>query len=254
MKHTQKSMRKSSALLAAGAGAAVCLTGGGAQAVGVTGSIVNSNGTTNFGPMDFLKACNSLANWFLQVYTNTTSSALYDFAFSCRNGYGMLNQNGSYARAHNGGVVVSSSMPGGFADYMKIPAGVSNKYFAVRYGNLGGAGVRYGWLHVKSTTANTISLDKWGYEFNGGTIKTLADSIKASSLALSDGRVQLHWTNANEEGVARYEVQAKDASGAWNAVSSEVPGAGMYSIAVPAGSTCRVVVEKVDGTTEEIGF
>ena len=51
------------------------------------------------------------------------------------------------------------------------------------------------------------------------------------------------------------QPQSKEGiSGEWNAVASEVPGAGMYSVTVPAGAECRVAIEKVDGTLEEIGF
>ena len=245
----KKQLRKSSALLAAGAGAAVCLSGGGAQALGVSGNIVESNGKTSFAQGNSLKACNSAARWLL---TSLSGSGAFAFSFSA--GSGLLNENAGYIRTHAAGVTVSAGMSGGFTDLLHIPNGVSDIYFAVEYGFLGG-GVRYGWLHVNSTTANTISLDKWGYENTGASITTLADSVTtARKLGLADGRTQLRWTNANEEGVARYEVQAKDASGVWNAVSSEVPGAGMYSIAVPKGAQCRVVVEKVDGTAENIAF
>lgn len=241
--------RKCSALLAAGAGAAVCLTGGGgAHAAGVSGNIFDSNGKTSFNLGNFLKACTSQASWTLR-----TPTGAFGFSWST-GGQGILNHAGSYIYPHDAGVMVSAGMVNGFADIMKIPNGVSDKYFAVKYQNLGG-GVYYGWLHVNSTTANTISLDKWGYENTpNAPIHTLAGSISAKKLGLADGRTKLLWSNANEDGVARYEVQAKDASGAWNAVSSEAPGAGMYSIAVPKGAQCRVVVEKVDGTTVEIGF
>ena len=99
-----------------------------------------------------------------------------------------------------------------------------------------------------------MTLDQWGYENTGASIHTLAGSVTARKLGLADGREKLVWSNANEEGVARYEVQTKDAAGQWHAVSSEAPGAGMYSMAVPAGAECRVVVEKVDGTAEHIAF
>ena len=245
----QQQLRKSSALLAAGAGAAVCLTGGGAQAIGVSGDIFDSNGKTLFNISSVLKACSSQASWILETYPG---NGILGFYFEAATGM-LHNTDNLYVLPHNAGVTVSESMPGIFRDYLRIPNGLSDKYFAVRYNNLGG-GVRYGWLHVISTTADTIALDKWGFENTGASIKTLADSVKTRKLGLADGREKLVWTNANEDGVARYEVQAKDASGAWRALRSEAPGAGMYSIAVPSGAQCRIVVENVDASAGNIGF
>ena len=254
MKHTQKSMRKSSALLAAGAGAAVCITGGGAQAAFVMGSIsVSNGGTTSFAIDDFLHAQSGNWSWHLVDWGGPIGFSTGNFARI--NG---TNTFSAYAVQHSAGVTVNSAMPFGFEDRMKVAGNISDKYFAVRSGDfMMGGPYYYGWLHVVSSngTGTTIQIDQWGYESSQDTpCKTLADSVKAQKLGLADGREKLVWSNANEDGVARYEVQAKDASGAWNAVSSEAPGAGMYSSAVPKGSECRVVVEKVDGTTENIAF
>ena len=65
---------------------------------------------------------------------------------------------------------------------------------------------------------------------------------------------KLHWTNDNEDGVARYEVQAKDGAGEWAAVDSDVPGEGSYAAKVSADAVCRLVVENIDGSTDEIDF
>ena len=84
--------------------------------------------------------------------------------------------------------------------------------------------------------------------------KPLSDSVTTRKLDLSDGRAKLHWANTNEDGVARYEVQAKDASGAWRAVDSSAPGESRYSATVAKDATCRLVVEMVDGKTHEANF
>ena len=131
-----------------------------------------------------------------------------------------------------------------------MPAGGPDKYIKIRFND----GTQYyGWSQFQ-LSGNTFLFGAWSYAPEGSNIPTLADSVTAQKLGLADGREKLVWSNANEDGVARYEVQAKDASGAWNAVSSEAPGAGMYSMAAPKGAQCRVVVEKVDGSTEHIAF
>jgi hypothetical protein len=73
-------------------------------------------------------------------------------------------------------------------------------------------------------------------------------------LVLTNGQEKLHWSNDSEDGVARYEVQSQDASGAWTAADSDVPGSGSYSTKIDSGKTCRLVVEMTDGPTKEIAF
>lgn len=250
MKDMNSLKRKCSAALAAGAGVAVCLTGGGpVQAVFISGSIAGTNaGVTVFAPADSVFAFGSLARWYLN---NAGGGRI---SFSWFSDPGVLNGTGvgSYAAAHGAGITVSAGMPNGFHNLCWVPSSLSDKYFAVQFLS----GTRYGWLHVVSSNAagGSITIDKWGYENTGGTCKTLLDSVATQTLRLSDGRVQLHWTNANEDGVARYEVQAKDASGAWQALGSEAPGDGHYAAVAAANSECRLIVEKVDGTTADIGF
>lgn len=252
MKDKSLLRRKCSAVLATGAGAVVCLASGGpAQAVFVSGNLKDSNGgTTSFGPGGSMKAFSSMVMWLL---TKVNASHL---RFSSLSGVGQLNAttlSAKYAAVHDPGVTVSTGMAGGFKDLCWVPLNVSNKYFAVRFDFSGNT---YGWIHVVSTdgSGNSIVVDKWGAENDHSPCKTLADSVTTRRLCLSDGRVKLHWANANEEGVARYEVQAQDASGAWNAIDSSAPGEGSYAATTSGDATCRLLVERVDGTSEEMTF
>ncbi len=240
--------RKCSALLAAGAGAAVCLSGGGAaNAAIVTGNPLGSKlGLTAFPVSYHMRAFTSKVTWSMH---NRGGSLIEFRSFA---GSPLVNGTGGASIAmHNADVTIGTGMSNGFGNDLDVPTSVTNKYIAVQFQD---GGTRYGWLRVPtmSNGGKTIHIDLWGYENAGATIKTLAESVVTQQLALSDGRVKLHWTNANEDGVARYEVQSKDASGEWQAVDSDTPGEGHYSATVAKDAQCRLVVEKVDGTTEAI--
>ncbi len=251
MKNTALSRRKCSAMLAAGAGVAVCLTGGGAQGAFVTGNIKGvSNTTSVFGVGGSPKAFGGSISWHLNVVSGRIVFNTGTISMSCP-----LNRTGGpgkYIAMHPAGVTVSNGM-GTFDNVRQVPNSVSDKYIATRFVK---GGTRYGWLHVVSSngTGTSITIDKWGYENTGASVKTLSESVTTQKLGLSNGQVKLHWTNKNEDGVARYEVQAKDASGAWKAVDSSTPGEGHYAAMVAGGSECRLVVEKVDGATQQINF
>ncbi len=265
MKNTTSSKRKCSAMLAAGAGAAVWLTTQGANASVVTGNVSTLNtgnktfvvgtGVVNVHPLppnliaDAAIAFDSVHVWMElggALFWNGTgfTTVWANFKLAA----------GGYIAALSAHVTVDGAMTN-LAQTAFMPPSQSDKYFAVRYG-LTPSTYGYAWINVVSTSsdAKTIVFGKWAYENSGAAIKTLADSVTTQQLKLSDGQVKLHWANANEDGVARYEVQAKDASGAWKAVDSSTPGESRYSATVAGGSTCRLVVEKVDGATQEINF
>lgn len=244
--------RKCSALLAAGAGATVCLTGcGTAHAAFLSGSISASNaGKTVFVAEDHLKAFGSQVEWRL-VGAGTN----LDFSFMVGQPYlhGTATPASVPFEPLNAGVTINTTL-GNWNDHRLAPLGLSNKYAAVRFRVVPTAW--FGWLHFVATDAGgaSITVDKWGYESTGASCKTLSDSVATQRLGLSDGHIALHWTNANEDGVARYEVQTTNASGAWQAVDSCTPGAGHYAVNVPEDAACRLVVERVDGTSEEVAF
>ncbi len=255
MKNTSSSKRKCSAMLAAGAGVAVCVTGGGAV-YAATGNIADSNGGNAVFPATVnMKAFGSLASFNVLLYGGKVAMT----GATSRVGYPGVNPTmvpvtvQPYAQMLNGGVAVSAGIPNAFWHVFYIPAGVSNKYLGVTFEV--GPNTRYGWIHVVSTTLSNITFDKWGSNtLDANVINTLSDSVTMHKLDLSDGRAKLHWANTNEDGVARYEVQAKDASGAWRAVDSSAPGESRYSATVAKDATCRLVVEMVDGKTHEVSF
>lgn len=253
MKTDTTLFRKCSPALLAATGAAMCITGGG-LARATTGTIKASNaGQSVFGSGDRPDAFGSLAEWWLA----TTGGIVY---FSERPSIGRPFLNGTLTFGqcdlvfHSAGVMISAGMPHGFNDIRLLVPNVSDKYIAVNFRV--GTDERYGWVHVVSTNASAtqITMDKWGYNASGGTIETLDESVTVKKLALSGGQVKLHWTNANEQGVARYAVEAQREDGTWAEVDSDTPGAGSYATKVEEGGACRLSVERVDGTTERIAF
>jgi hypothetical protein len=231
--------RKCSALLAAGVGAAVCMTGG-SPAHAVNGLVSATNGTS--------------------VFNGVTSIYLFGFkAAALLISPTMVDVGGSLSFVENGtgkflnrfsSVTISSGLyfGGGVASL----SSTSNTYIGMSFND---GGTKYGWVRVVDYTNPTLTISNWSYNNSvGGSIKTLSDSVTTSRLALSDGKEKLHWSNDNEDGVARYEVQSKDATGAWQAADSDVPGSGSYSAKVDSGKICRLVVEMTDGSTKEIAF
>lgn len=245
--------RKCSPALLAATGAAMCITGGG-PARATTGTIKASNaGQSVFSSGDKPYGFGGIARWFLW----TSGGRAY---FSERPATGRPFLNGTLTNGqcdlvfHPAGVVVSAGLAHGFNDIRFLVPNVSDKYIAVNFRV--GVDERYGWVHVISTNASAtqITMDKWGYNATGGSIETLDASVAVKKLALSDGQVKLCWSNANEQGVARYVVEVQRDGGAWSEVDSSAPGAGNYAAKVEEGATCRLAIERVDGATEHLAF
>ena len=223
--------KKCSVMLAAGMGAAVCLSGTPALAVsGLDGNDIpfNMKHSEFSGKISLF---NSTGTWLAKAGGNNTGFA----------------RTGVYLQTYNTGV---NCEVGSFATSVKLNSVGPDRYIKIRFND----GTQYyGWSQFQ-VSGSTFLFGAWSYAPVGSGIKTLSSSVSASKLGLSDGRTKLLWSNTNEDGIARYETQTKDASGAWTTVSSDAAGAGSYSATVPAGVACRIVVEKVDGATEEIGF
>jgi hypothetical protein len=241
--------KKCSALLAAGTGAAVCLTGGGVHAV--NGNISASNGAnstfaTGASGSTLVNLFGSKATMFVDQLSSIPSAKF----FTASGGFLAIRNNIGSA-AWPASVTVGSTL-GTATLFATVQNTIADKYLALSFVD---TGTKYGWVHIVSCgNPSGLQIDLWSYNGAGGTIKTLSDSVTTSRLALSDGKVKLHWSNDNEDGVARYEVQSQDASGAWTAADSDVPGSGSYSAKVDSGRTCRLVVEMTDGSTKEIDF
>ena len=230
--------RKCSAVLAAGMGAAVCLTGSEVLAVSGTNGpdILPGSTVAEFGGKIFFS--NKFGGGVLIV----------------RGGHGtaVAGNGGSKLKTYAAGAACSvASSWIGYNASVAASLGGSGKYIKVKFTE--SATTKYGWLEFTRLGASFV-IGAWSYNNAGEAIKTLAESITTTKLALADGRVKLHWANANEDGVARYEVQAKGSDGVWSTVDSSAPGNAAYSTNVPQGCTCRLVVEQVDGTTHEVNF
>ncbi len=241
---SDKTMRKCSVMLAAGMGAAVCLTSSSAKAAKISGADGNDisflNTATEFGGK--IMILNRDVHFPEEFYFWPRGSKDTRFAGSWD----------SICTYHEGSSCKTA------IEWLRTGwprMGGPDRFIKVRFNE---GGLKYGWIQyqkVGTGDETTFVMGAWAYENNvDGAIKTLAGSIEANTLFLSDGTTKLIWSNANEDGVSRYEAQMKNASGAWTTVSSDAAGAGSYSATVPAGSTCRIVVEKVDGAVEEIGF
>jgi hypothetical protein len=248
--------RKCSALLAAGTGAAVCLTGG-SPAHAVNGMVSASNaGNSTFAVgssvLDYANVFGSKASFPIYQFTTQALHKNLGPVLGHPSTFLTFRTTGTGSVATWSASVTIGSMLGSPDSVARALNGTTNKYIAAQFPD---SGTKYGWIHVVgSTYLGGIQLDVWSYNNSGGTIKTLSESVSTSRLALTDGQEKLHWSNDNEDGVARYEVQSKDALGSWQAADSDVPGSGSYSAKVDSGKTCRLVVEMTDGTTKEIDF
>jgi hypothetical protein len=234
--------RVSSALLAAGTGAAVCLTGG-SPAHAANGNILSSNATSIFGTFTNFNLFSSKATAYKIIDTLGDGGGGASLSIAYTGGF--------YASTFSTGVSITSGLSWAFSAFLQS---ITNKYYGLRFDDSGTT--KYGWLHVVDYNAGTdvLQVDTWAYNTLGNSISTLSDSVTTSRLALTDGQEKLHWSNDNEDGVARYEVQSQDASGQWQAADSDVPGSGSYSAKIDSGKTCRLVVEMTDGSTKEIDF
>ncbi len=240
--------RKCSVLLAAGAGAAVCLSQ--PHAAVSSGSIDNS-----FGKSVPFGVFNDELN--ISVYTFTSSliglqltNGTSNTAFFHGDGGGSNTVIFQAADADVSGLAFATQT-------VNIPYGVpASPYLGIKFTIDGVGGTYYyGWIEITNATASKLHVGDWGWNNSPGTnIKTLSDSLTTTKLPVASGLTRLHWTNDNEDGVARYEVQAKDASGEWQAIDSDTPGEGRYTAKVDRDAQCRLVVEMVDGTTEEAEF
>ncbi len=240
--------RKCSVLLAAGAGAAVCLSQ--PHAAVSSGAVNNS----------FAKSVP------FGVFDNEINISVYTFT-SGLIGLQLLGGTSNTAFFHGDGGgsntvifkaadadVSTLAFPG---QTVNIPYGFpASPYLGLKFTIDGAAGTYYyGWIEIANATATKLHVGEWGWNNSpGANIKTLADSLTTTKLPLATGLTRLHWTNDNEDGVARYEVQSKDASGAWQAIDSDTPGEGRYTATVAKDAECRLVVEKVDGQSEEVQF
>ncbi len=260
MKAKKLTDRKCSAILAAGAGVAVCLSSGEASAVQgtLTGTKANFTAvyttTTNHAGTIVLNLSGAPEVKF-EVVSYYWSASSQTFVLNATAANTVRAERTGAGKLELFSVGDSISLgdfgnPGVGCDADNLPLG-AKKYVVYYFGNP----KKYGWMEVTASGANNISIGQWSFESNvGDGIKTLAGSITTHKLALSGSSTKLHWTNDNEDGVARYEVQAKDASGEWQAVDSDTPGEGHYAAKVDNDAQCRLVVEKVDGTTEEVEF
>lgn len=232
-------------LAATAAGVAVCLSAGTAH--GVSGNVAASNGGTAFTANPStnapFKLFGSLANFKVELYNGSIPY------LSGNSINALVGQTGGFVNHLGPGVNVSLL---NFAPYTKMKSNQSNNYIGLGFG---ASPLKYGWVHCVSTNANgrQLKIDTWSCNASGGAIKTLDDSVTPRKLALSDGRIKLHWVNANEDGVARYEVQAKGANGTWSAVDSSTPGEGSYAATVASGEY-RLMVENSDGSSRSINF
>ena len=277
MKTKKLRNRKCSAVLAAGAGAAMCLGSGefagNADAAVVTGLFKDSNAGGTATGTEWKDAPNFTAQAFNNANATWLASLGGGKIYIGGGGGGTSKQakgvvGGTYVQVNGGGggahalldpgITVNSGMNWLTSVFMTTGtffSGSTEKYYGVRFTTNSGTNWFYGWWHMRYIAASKVQVRAWGYQNTAdASILTLADSVTTSKLDLTDGQVKLHWTNSNEDGVARYEVQAKDASGEWQAVDSDAPGEGAYAAKVDGDGAYRLVVERVDGETEEVEF
>ncbi len=234
------SVRTSPAFLAAGVGAAVCLSASEASATsGTKGPVVGSGSSAVlFGGQVHIK---NLGSNNLKVSLHTagvratrTSGKLVIF----EGGYS-LKSNSWWQKAN-------------------VDAAVGNtpaRYIGIRFVSAGE--LHYGWSRFwteEGTGGRTFHFGEWSYNDTAYyPIRTLGESIRASRLTLSGGKAFLHFVNANEEGVASYAIEVEK-DGGWEKVIGFAPGDGHYSFEAGAGAAHRLVTEWVDGTISLVAF
>lgn len=245
MKSKDSFMRKCSPALAAASGMAVCLSGGLAHAVsGVTVKTLVSSGAAQT-LLDGKISVRVSMSFLRLTGGNGTQMARATFGFPWH-----IATYGADAKCTS--LSLAGSWANGTLRVNGVPGG-DNKYVKIRFND--GSGYKYGWSQYKSLGGGNYQFGAWSYNNTvDGAIKTLADTLATRTLRLSDGGAQLHWSNANEEGVARYVVEMQREDGTWAEVDSDVPGEGSYTAKASGEDTYRLAVEHTDGVTEHIDF
>ena len=255
MSKHDNALRKCAATLAAAAGAAICLSA--PTAMATSGSFKDTN--TNLSVVQtqgFWRLFGSKVRFY--VFTSSTRIQIQKVPLTNGGASFLFNETAfPYVKLHNAGVTVSPGMAGTFSGFASISTNQSDKYIACTF--LDGGVTRNAWIHIISSApgGDSVTIHEWSYNDSldgSGTIKTLSSAIVTKKLALTDGTVKLLWTNKNEDGVARYQIQAKDADGSWRAVDSDAAGDGRYSVKTAPADAYRLVVETIDGATEEVAF
>jgi hypothetical protein len=242
--------RQCSPVLALATGAAICLGAVPAGAAIVTGTLTQ----TDFANGETAKVFDSKVSLFWKYYYFSPGVGVLvldplgpNSALVRANGFGGIDFRpaGSYLGP---GVYPVQNVS------VQVQEDVTDEYISIKFQQSGQT--HFGWVHVINSDLGleSIQLDKWGYENAANTsLLTLAPSCATRHLSLANGSSKLCWTNANEQGVSRYEVQQKDAAGKWQSVSTEVPNGGQYSFSAKSG-TYRLLVEKLDGSSEVLSF
>ncbi|MGR3178857.1 MAG: hypothetical protein ACUZ8E_12460, partial [Candidatus Anammoxibacter sp.] len=153
------------------------------------------------------------------------------------------------------GVAVTAGQAFGSIGFM--PDNLSNRYLAVKFDE--GASPTnsrlFGWIKVSSGAGGkTATVHSWGYQNDGGKIFTVADNFSSTVLNLSSGKNRIVWNAESEDGIARYDVERKEA-GKWITISAEIPagnneGLAQYSYVdnnLNKDAEYRVAAIKVNG-------
>ena len=233
--------RKCSALLSVGAGIAVCLAGSDALAVSGTGNNIIANSTA------------AELGGKIQIRNVFSGSSIKCVGANATRLGGVGDSFSRVLAIYAAGVNCNTAQrfSGQNASWMVINAGGADKYIKIKFTESGTT--KYGWSQFRRN-GSTFEFGAWSYNNTGANIKTLAESIVLKKLSLNKDTAKLHWTNANEEGVTRYEVQQKDSAGLWKKFQQMTPGEGSYSLSTAADAVCRLVVEHTDGSQETIDF
>ena len=243
--------RKCGPVAGAFAGAALCIS-----AVPVSNAAVQSGNITGSNPASVF-TFNTTNTFAINLFSSRAQMSIIrqpgaPLFVQSAGGSLAFNSAGPYVAALNSGVTVSGAMAGGFDINGYVFDNLSGKFLAVGFSD---GGNRFGWVRITTPgDQSSFSADLWGFEDTGATIRTADETVSTKVLALSSGKTRLTWTNANEEGVSRYEVQAKGTDGAWSAVDSDTPGAGTYATTLPGDREYRLVLELTDGETTEVDF
>ncbi len=243
-KRKQRSRAKTSpALLAFGAGAAVCLSSTGAQAVsGVDALTIPAAGGQG-------------AIWDGRILAKIQGSMLIFAAGKASIGSAMVQKSAGTINhpfvTFAAGKACSSIGMGSWGATARVRAGTAvTGYLKIRI-KISGTN-RYGWSKLYRDEG-TLTFSDWSFSDTDKRIETLGASVTTRRLELTGGGAMLHFASGNEEGVASYFVEAKR-DGDWKKVASFAPGERSYSLKGDQGTSYRLVTERVGGKSSTQEF
>jgi len=165
----------------------------------------------------------------------------------------------TFARKFDRYTNITTSMPArGGSRILHYPGGGAFKgvtgYIGIKIKlNVKGSGVvapHLGWVKYSGSGVNASgTIHSYAYKVaTNTTIRAAGPRVEGLSRAGGG----LSWKAVSEEGVARYEVEARGSDGSWSPVATVLPGKADYQVEGLGAGACRLVSVDVDGVREAV--